>query len=298
VILALDWVDLGGALRQGRNVGKVSAKIIHATLDHHLHNGFNMDYQELPPVDVLMGASADVVVGELVEALGPGKKNPWRERAPAKKKDASGSSINLEMVATTLREAFDDPEKVSFATLCRGWPTDLWPLTDPLSYLGKDGGGGIGSGPGLSVGVALGLHDKGRYAVSALGDGDFAMGANALWTAVRHKIPLLILINNNRSYYNDELHQETVAHTRGREPANRWIGQRLADPDPDLAKFAEAQGAVGIGPVKDPSEVKAAIAKGVEVLKSGGVCVIDFHITPGEERRTVSALGHRATGSK
>jgi Thiamine pyrophosphate-requiring enzymes [acetolactate synthase, pyruvate dehydrogenase (cytochrome), glyoxylate carboligase, phosphonopyruvate decarboxylase] len=83
-----------------------------------------------------------------------------------------------------------------------------------------------------------------------LGDGDFCMGVTAIWTAVRHRIPLLVLINNNRSYFNDELHQDTVARTRGREVKNRWIGLRMEDPAPDIAKLAEAQGAVGIGPVK------------------------------------------------
>ena len=164
-------------------------------------------------------------------------------------------------MATTLRRAFDDPEKVSFAGLARGWPVELWPFRDPLAYLGKDGGGGIGSGPGISVGAALALHTRGRLTVSVLGDGDFAMGLSAVWTAVRHRIPLLILVNNNRSYFNDELHQETVAARRGREPANRWIGQRLSDPEPDLAKLAEAQGAVGIGPVRRADEVEAAIVK-------------------------------------
>jgi thiamine pyrophosphate-dependent acetolactate synthase large subunit-like protein len=113
---------------------------------------------------------------------------------------------------------------------------------------------------------------------------------------VRHRVPLLVLINNNRSYFNDELHQETVARKRGREPSNRWIGQRLSDPDPDLAKLAEAQGAVGIGPVRNAGEVDVAIEKGVAVLRSGGVCVIDFHIDPGEERHATAALGQRATG--
>ena len=82
-----------------------------------------------------------------------------------------------------------------------------------------------------------------------LGDGDFCMGVTAVWTAVHHRIPLLILVNNNRSYYNDELHQESVAKTRGREVKNRWIGLRMENPVPDIAKLAEAQGAVGIGPV-------------------------------------------------
>ena len=53
--------------------------------------------------------------------------------------------------------------------------------------MGKDGGGGIGSGPGISVGVALALHDMGKLAISVLGDGDFLMGGNAIWTAVHYQ---------------------------------------------------------------------------------------------------------------
>jgi thiamine pyrophosphate-dependent acetolactate synthase large subunit-like protein len=290
-ILALDWVDLAGTLRQANAVGPVGAHIITASLDHTLHNGFNMDHQGLPPADVVMATTPDEAVAELVDALGPGTKAPWRKPAPVKS-GAPGEGITLDHVATSLRAAFDDPDQVSFATLGRGWPLRLWPLRDPLAYLGKDGGGGIGSGPGLTVGVALALHTRGRHTVSVLGDGDFAMGANALWTAVRHRIPLLILVNNNRSYFNDELHQESVAKTRGRNPANRWIGQRLADPEPDLAKLAEAQGAVGIGPVRDPADVKPAIERGVAVLKAGGVCVIDLHVTT-DVAQQAAALGLR-----
>ncbi len=70
VILALDWVDLGGALRQAKNAGKVGAKIIACSLDQNLHTGANMEYQALPPVDVAMASTADVVVAELLDALG------------------------------------------------------------------------------------------------------------------------------------------------------------------------------------------------------------------------------------
>jgi thiamine pyrophosphate-dependent acetolactate synthase large subunit-like protein len=295
LILALDWVDLGGALRQAKAAGKVSAKIIAATLDQGLHTGANMEYQALPPVDVSMAATADLVVADLLEALGTDiRKEPWKARTPAKPKAGDGHAITMEQIATTLRAEFNDPENVSFCTLGRGWPIDIWPFQDALSYLGKDGGGGLGSGPGLSVGAALALQERGRHAISMLGDGDFCMGATAIWTAVRHRIPLLVLVNNNRSYFNDELHQETVARTRGREVKNRWIGLRMEDPAPDIAKLAEAQGAVGIGPVKTAAEVKAAIAKGVSVLKAGGVCVIDFHVEPPAER--TDGIGHRPTG--
>ena len=66
---------------------------------------------------------------------------------------------------------------------------------------------------------------------------------------------------------------------------------------PDIAKLAEAQGAVGIGPVTSAADVEAAIKKGVDVLKKGGVCVIDFHVDPPAERQANHALGHRATGA-
>ncbi|HTC04475.1 MAG TPA: thiamine pyrophosphate-dependent enzyme, partial [Xanthobacteraceae bacterium] len=203
---------------------------------------------------------------------------------------------SMEQVAAALRDQFNDPENVTFCTLGRGWPFDIWPLQNGMAYLGKDGGGGLGSGPGLSVGAALALHDQGRHAISMLGDGDFCMGATAIWSAAHHRIPLLVLVNNNRSYFNDELHQENVARTRGREVKNRWIGLRLEDPMPDIAKLAEAQGAVGIGPVTKASDVAPAIARGVDVLKKGGVCVIDLHVDPPSERQASHALGHRATG--
>jgi len=297
VILALDWMDLGGALRQAKNVGKVSGKIVSCTLDHNLHTGANMEYQALPPMDVTMASTGDVVVAELVEVLGAGRKDPWKAKAPPKANKANGAGISMEQIATTLRDQFNDPENVTFCTLGRGWPIELWPFQSGMAYLGKDGGGGLGSGPGLSVGSAVALQQQGRYAISMLGDGDFCMGATAIWTAARHRIPLLVLINNNRSYFNDELHQENVARTRGREVKNRWIGLRMEDPVPDIAKLAEAQGAVGIGPVTRAADVKAAIEKGVDVLKKGGVCVIDFHVEPPADRSANHGLGHRATGT-
>ena len=76
VILALDWVDLGGALRQAKNVGTVAAKVIACSLDQNLHTGANMEYQALPPVDVAMASTADVVVAELLDGLAKGRKGP------------------------------------------------------------------------------------------------------------------------------------------------------------------------------------------------------------------------------
>ena len=83
------------------------------------------------------------------------------------------------------------------------------------------------------------------------------MGATALWTAAHYRIPLLIVVANNRSFYNDEVHQERVARMRNRPVENKWIGQRISDPDIDLAALARAQGALGFGPVDDVRQARA-----------------------------------------
>jgi thiamine pyrophosphate-dependent acetolactate synthase large subunit-like protein len=293
VILSLDWVDLGGAVCAMKGQAAAPARVIANSLDHHLHNGAHANHMSLPQMDVFMSANTDSVVDDLLAALPAGKKDPWRGKLEKKAKTSDPDRVTMEKVATTLRAAFRDPDNVTIASLSRGWPCDLWPFRDPLAYMGKDGGGGIGSGPGISVGVALAMHTRGRQTVSILGDGDFLMGASALWSAVHAKVPMLVVINNNRSYYNDELHQETVARRRNRPVGNRWIGQRIADPEVDIAGLCNSYGGVGIGPVKTAKDLEAAIAKGVEALKAGKVCVIDCHVNPGEERSARSTIEDR-----
>ena len=109
------------------------------------------------------------------------------------------------------------------------WHGEFWPFRHPLDYVGSDGGGGVGGGPGISVGAALALKGSGRMPIAVCGDGDFMMGCTAVWTAVHYRIPiLLIVVANNRSFYNDEVHQERVAVARNRPVDNKWIGQRIS----------------------------------------------------------------------
>ncbi len=108
-----------------------------------------------------------------------------------------------------------------------------------------------------------------------LGDGDYLMGVTALWTAVRYHIPLLVIVANNSSYHNDEVHQQTVAQIRGRPPENKWIGQRMIEPAIDLAAMARAQGAEAIGPVASFSELETALKIAIDSVSGGHVFVID-----------------------
>jgi thiamine pyrophosphate-dependent acetolactate synthase large subunit-like protein len=107
---------------------------------------------------------------------------------------------------------------------------------------------------------------------------------------VHYNIPLLLVVANNRSFFNDELHQERVARTRSRPVENRWIGQRIADPEIDLAQMARAQGAQGFGPITKGSDLAAALCDAVEAVVRGAVVVVDVRVAPGYAPATVAGL--------
>jgi thiamine pyrophosphate-dependent acetolactate synthase large subunit-like protein len=165
-----------------------------------------------------------------------------------------------------------------------GWNGSYSHFRHPLDYVGHDGGAGVGSGPGMTVGAGLALKGSGRLPIAVLGDGDFLMGNTAIWTAAHYQIPSLFIVCNNRSFYNDERHQGRMAEHRGRPVENRWIGQHIADPDVDIAGMARTMGAVGIGPVTKVEDVLPAIEQGIAAAREGTVVVIDARVLPGYDR--------------
>jgi hypothetical protein len=77
------------------------------------------------------------------------------------------------------------------------------------------------------------------------------------------------------------LHQERVARVRNRPIENRWIGQRISEPDIDIAAIARAQGAVGFGPVNAIGDLEATFAKAIAAVEAGSVAVVDVRVQPG-----------------
>jgi len=301
VILSLDWVDLAGTLQTAHGGKPITAKVIQVSIDQYVHNGWSMDYQGLPPADLYLLAEPDAALSPLLAAVKELRPDACPVPEPASRPGPpplsaleDASIIQVPHIATALRTELGE-SSVSMLRLPLSWADGLWEFRHPLDYLGTDGGGGIGSGPGMSVGAALALRDtgSGRLPVAVLGDGDFLMGVTALWTAVRNEIPLLIVVANNRSFFNDELHQERVARQRGRPVENRWIGQAIRGPDIDLATMARGQGCVGIGPVEDPKQLIAAIREAVAAVRAGKVCVVDVRVATGYAADATAAILQR-----
>ncbi len=279
VLLSLDWVDLAGALKAACGTVSPGTKVINVTMDHQIHNGWSMDHQALAPADIFLAADADAVVAALLAQLpadGPKRYKPLPEPEAA----IEPGAISVAQMQDQLRQAVGArPTSVLHVSL--SWNAALWPFRHPLDYLGSDGGGGIGGGPGIAVGAALALRGSGRLPLAVCGDGDFLMGATSLWTAVHYNIPLMIVVANNRSFFNDELHQERVARMRNRPVENRWIGQRIGDPEIDLAALARAQGAVGFGPITEGADLANAFNSAIAAVEGGNVAVVDVRVAPG-----------------
>jgi thiamine pyrophosphate-dependent acetolactate synthase large subunit-like protein len=193
-------------------------------------------------------------------------------------------AVSLRGVGIALEEATRGME-VCYTRFPLGWNGAYTHFRHPLDYIGHDGGAGVGSGPPMTVGAALALKGSGRIAIGLVGDGDFLMGNTAVWTAVHYQIPCLLIVCNNRSFYNDERHQGNMARHRGRPAENRWIGQRIDDPPVDIAAMARSQGATGIGPIEKPAEVLPAIQQGIAAVRAGAACVIDMRVLPGYDTR-------------
>ena len=278
LVLSLDWVDLAGVLKQAFGGKTPIAPIIHASLDQQLHRGWGTEYFGLAPADVHLMCDADTLVAALLAQVKPLARASGADHRPSA--TVAAGELSIKAIADSLNRTADG-SAICLVRLPIGWNGAYRDFSHPLDYLGADGGGGIGSGPGMCVGAALALQGSGRVAVGVTGDGDFLMGVTALWTACHYRIPLLLIISNNTSFFNDEMHQERVARERGRPVENRWIGQRMDDPDIDLAAMARAQGALAFGPITDLAALDSAMEAGLTAVRDGKVCVLDVRVLPG-----------------
>ncbi|HKC28024.1 MAG TPA: thiamine pyrophosphate-binding protein [Jatrophihabitans sp.] len=188
--------------------------------------------------------------------------------------------ISATRMVSELWESVHDTDWLLLLRNTRSWPEDVWQFRGVGDFLGHSVGAGVGYGPGAMVGGALAARDMGRLGVGIVGDGDFLMAAGALWTAVHYEIPLLVVVNDNSSFYNDEEHQAEVARHRGRPVENSWIGMRMADPAIDIAVLSRSYGCWAAGPVTDPGELRSTFDAARDEALAGRVAVVQVRTDP------------------
>lgn len=161
-----------------------------------------------------------------------------------------------------------------------GHHRDLWDHNKPYSYLGGQGAAGIGYGLGASTGAALAAKQRGRFVVNVQCDGDINYAPGSLWTATHHQLPMLTVMHNNRAWHQELMFLEFMAGSRGRGTDRSHIGTTLRDPFIDYKKMAETYGMASEGPIDDPSQLGAALARGVASVKRGDPYLIDVITQP------------------
>ena len=197
-------------------------------------------------------------------------RNKWAAEARV---DWDASPITLPRLASEVWEVIKHEDWVLTANTLEEWALMLWDFDQPYRHPGKSMG--TATQIGISLGVALAHRDKRRLMIDFQPDGDLMFDAGALWVAAKHSIPLLIVMYNNRAYYNDWEHQLRMARQRGTSLERAHIGMDLSDPAPDFAALAKAMGWYAEGPIEHGSEVGPALKRAIARVKNGQPALLD-----------------------
>jgi benzoylformate decarboxylase/acetolactate synthase-1/2/3 large subunit len=195
----------------------------------------------------------------------------WREEA-ARVRDLS--PVSTARLVEEVWEVVRHHDWVLTANGVSRWAQRTWDFDRHYRHPGSQLG--TGTQIGISLGVALAHKGTGRLVVDLQPDGDLMFDAGALWVAVYYEIPLLVVMFNNRAYYNDWEHQERLARHRGTPVERAHIGMEIDRPAPDFAALATSFGWYAEGPIDDPEQVAAAVGRAAEhVLATGMPALVD-----------------------
>ncbi len=126
--------------------------------------------------------------------------------------------------------------------------------------------GSLGVGLPGAIGIQSAAPD--RQVIAICGDGAFAQLMADFVTAVHYKLPIIVVVLNNRKFGFVELEMQAHGYVRyATEIAN-----------PDFVMFAESCGGVGIS-VKKPSELLPALEQAYAESKP---VILDAHVNPDE----------------
>ena len=316
VIIGMELSDFWGVVNAfidngqhgiGINTSKIKpdTKLISISSVDLITKSNYQDPQRFQVVDVSMPGDAQATLPALIEAVKSAipndRKAAIEKRGEAIKKayaegkerarqtaalawDASPIST-ARLVMETYAQIKDlDWSLVASSGNVSNWPNRLWPMQKHYQWLGASGGYGVGYGAPASVGAALANRDLGRFSVSIQSDGDLMYAPGVLWTAARHKIPLLAVMHNNRGYHQEVMHVQRLSNFRNRVAALGGdmgpVGTSIENPDIEYHKLAESMGWWAKGPIKDPAELGPAIKQAVAVVKSGQPALVNVWTQP------------------
>jgi acetolactate synthase I/II/III large subunit len=194
----------------------------------------------------------------------------WQQEA---REDWDASPIALPRLAMEIWDVIKTEDWVLTANTLKSLVRKLWDFDRPYRHPGRELG--TATQIGMSLGVALAHKNSGRVVVDIQPDGDLMFDAGALWVAAKYEIPMLVVMFNNRAYFNDWEHQLRMARLRGTDEAKAHIGMDLFGPEPDFAALARSMGCHGEGPIERPQDIRPALERALAEVKKGRLALVD-----------------------
>jgi len=213
------------------------------------------------------------LIGERARKTGERHRETRAKWARQALEDWDASPITLPRLASEMWKVIKNEDWVLTANTLEDWTHKLWDFDKPYRHPGKSLG--TGTQIGISLGVALAHRDAGRLVIDIQPDGDLMFDAGALWVAAKHKIPMLIVMYNNRAYYNDWEHQIRMAKKRGTPVERAHIGMDLDTPNVDFASLAKSMGWYAEGPIVHGKDVGPALKRAIARVKKGQPALLD-----------------------
>ncbi len=167
----------------------------------------------------------------------------------------------------------DDVVLVNEATTAKAYVTALFSLPRPEDYF-EHSSAFLGWGIGAACGVALAR--PGRRVALVIGDGCFNFGAQGLWSVAHYRLPILIIVFNNRGYISTKSRLHNLEGLAARE--RTYFGSDILDPPVDFVQMGLSVSIPGRR-VERPDELRPALAWGAA---QPGAAIVDVLLDPRE----------------
>jgi thiamine pyrophosphate-dependent acetolactate synthase large subunit-like protein len=287
-----------GYNRRYESVVGEGTRLVRVGLEDYGIKSWTSSHGRLMPADVAILGGASQTLRDLARACEAGIDGDVRRRIDERRAkareihDAADRRLRDDVttrwwaqtptatarLAAEIWEAIRGEDWVFVHGSLSGWERRLWDVTDGARWIA--GGGGTGTGMGVAMGAALAFRGTGKVCVSIQNDGDLLYTPGSLWTAAHHEIAMLMVMFNNRSYFQDVGHQRAITTLRGRSLDNVGVGVSLEGPATDFATLARSFGLYGDGPILDPDDIRPALDTAVKLVKAGKLALVDTVTQP------------------
>ncbi len=186
------------------------------------------------------------------------------------KQDWDGMPISAARVARTMDKLLEkDTLIVNESPTSKDILMANFNFSTGRSYFSNSSGGYLGWGLGASIGAKLAAPS--RRVVACLGDGSSMFALQGLWTLAKYRVPLLVMVFNNRAY------MAVKNQFRGSEERIRIaadMGAELVGPEINFARLSETFGIYGQR-VEEPDAIEASLKR---ALDQNGPALLDVVI--------------------